>query len=70
VDEFTYTHPEHGRLSYHVFSSLDTTAHGELYLYQLVPTDEPTTDVFEGLARSLGQRAYRLAPWPEKIMQD
>jgi transcriptional regulator with XRE-family HTH domain len=68
INEYLYTHPEHGGLSYHVYSSLDTTPHGELYLYQLVPTDEHTTEVFEDLAHRFGTRAHRMAPWPEKIM--
>jgi transcriptional regulator with XRE-family HTH domain len=68
INEYAYAHPEHGGLNYHVYSSLDTTPHGELYLYQLVPTDEHTTEVFEDLARRSGTRAHRLAPWPEKIM--
>ena len=70
VNEYAYTHPEYESLSYHIFSSLDTTPHGELYLYQLVPTNERTTEVFEDLARRSGTRAHRLAPWPEKLMLD
>ena len=67
-NEYTYTHPEHGSLAYHVFASLSTTSHGELYLYQLVPIDEHTTVVFERLARRFGPRAFRMAPWPDKTM--
>jgi transcriptional regulator with XRE-family HTH domain len=68
ANQYAYTHPDHGRLAYHVFSSLNTTPYGELYVYQLMPTDEHTTDTFEDLARRPGTRAYRMAPWPEKIM--
>lgn len=69
LNEYTYSHPEYGRLSYHVFSSLSATRHGELYLYQLVPTDEHTTDVFEALARDSGDHVIRMAPWPDKPME-
>jgi transcriptional regulator with XRE-family HTH domain len=68
VRQYAFTHPEHGRLEYYTARSFTTTAHGELFFYQLVPSDGHTTQVFEEIARRVGARAYRLASWPHKVM--
>jgi transcriptional regulator with XRE-family HTH domain len=65
---YAYTHPVYGPLAYYALASMTTTRYGELFLYQFVPTDEPTTLLFEDLARKVGPHAYRMASWPDKAM--
>lgn len=68
TDIFTYVHSHYGQVKYLAASTVTITPYGELYLIQYLPTDQPTTAVFEQLAREYDQDVTTFAPWPEKIL--
>lgn len=68
TDHFTYTHHEFGDIKYISSSIVSITSFGELFLIQYLPLDERTSQVFEQLAREVGQTVTRFAAWPEKHM--
>jgi len=68
VDPFYFRHAEYGWLNYYVSRLATPTSHGELFLRQYLPADEPTAQVFSQLFQREAGRAYRWASWPEKPM--
>lgn len=69
VDVFTYTHSDFGPITYATATTVSITPHGELFLNQYLPLDEPTRILFDNFIKTIGEGAIApLAPWPEKIM--
>lgn len=69
VDVFAYTHTDFGRLYYATATTVSITPHGELFLNQYLPLDDPTRTLFETLANEAGYGVIApLAPWPVKKM--
>lgn len=67
TDYFSFRHDEFGPIKYISSSTISTTSFGELFLVQYLPLDEPTSQVFEQLAREAGQGVATFAPWPIKV---
>ncbi|HMZ08825.1 MAG TPA: helix-turn-helix domain-containing protein [Anaerolineales bacterium] len=69
VDVFSYTHSDFGPLSYATSTTVSITPHGELFLNQYIPLDDPTREIFENIATNMGYGVVApLAPWPHKKM--
>ncbi len=65
-EHFKYNHPRYGPLSYLASETVINTKKGELYLLAYNPADSTTASVFATLTGSNGNKAYRLASWPDK----
>jgi len=65
-ENFTFTHPEYGPLSYLATETTIHTKKGELYLIMYNPGDEETKKTFDKMISLREQEVTRLAPWPEK----
>jgi hypothetical protein len=68
VDSFSYRHSTYGWLDFYVSALVTSTPHGDLYLCQCLPVDEPTAQVCRQIVDRVGTSAYRFASWPEKRM--
>jgi transcriptional regulator with XRE-family HTH domain len=66
TDYFDFQHDEYGRVKYSASSTANITSYGELFLIQYLPLDEHTSQIFETIAKEMGQAAIRIAPWPVK----
>jgi transcriptional regulator with XRE-family HTH domain len=65
---FEFRHADYGWLKYLVSRSVTSTPHGNLFLRQYLPADEPTAQLFLQLVQREEHRAYRWSSWPEKTM--
>lgn len=63
-----YEHPCYGPLSYIATETVIDTVKGDLFLIIYNPADTETVSVFSKLLKENGNKAYRLAGWPEKKM--
>jgi len=68
MDYFSYKHPEFGDLKYNTAETVSITSFGKLHLIQATPLNESTSRVFDQLLNSAGTGVVRLAPWPEKAI--
>lgn len=69
VDVFSYTHADFGRITYATATTVCITPHGELFLNQYLPLDDPTRAVFAQLEQNVGLGVLApLASWPQKNM--
>jgi transcriptional regulator with XRE-family HTH domain len=66
TDYFDFQHDQFGQVKYTASATITITSYGELFLVQYLPLDERTSQVFEQIAKEVGQSAFRVAPWPVK----
>lgn len=66
TDYFDYQHDEFGAVKYAASATVTITSFGELFLIQYLPLDEQTAQVFEQIAKEVGQAVIPIAPWPVK----
>ena len=66
MDYFDFQHDQFGQVKYTAAATITFTSFGELFLLQYLPLDERTSQIFERIAKEVGQTAVRLAPWPAK----
>ncbi len=67
-EHFEYEHPRYGPLSYLATETIINTKKGQLYLLLYNPFNKVTASVFAKLLGKSGNKAYRAASWPEKII--
>jgi len=67
-ERFNYRHPIYGPLKYIATETAIHTQKGDLYLVIYNPADSTTTQSFSRIKSEHGNRAHRLAEWPEKII--
>jgi transcriptional regulator with XRE-family HTH domain len=66
TDYFDFQHDQFGQVKYSASTTITITSFGELFLIQYLPLDEHTSQIFEQIAKEVGQAAVRVAPWPVK----
>lgn len=66
MDYFDFQHDQFGQVKYTAATTITFTSFGELFLIQYLPLDERTSQIFERIAKEVGQTAIGLAPWPAK----
>jgi transcriptional regulator with XRE-family HTH domain len=66
TDYFDFQHDQFGPVKYTAAATVTITSYGELFLLHYLPLNERTSQVFEEIAKEVGQTAVRIAPWPLK----
>ncbi len=69
-ERFGYKHPRYGPLKYIATETVVHSCRGELFMIIYNPADSVTTQAFSRLKNDHGNRAYRMATWPEKYFKD
>lgn len=65
IHPYSFLHPEMGFLSYRAVISYMPTSSGNLATVIYVPTDTPTKESFEKMAKLVGNDIHRIAKWPK-----
>ncbi|MBW6464073.1 MAG: helix-turn-helix transcriptional regulator [Firmicutes bacterium] len=67
-EHFDYKHPLYGPLKYIATETVVHTQKGDLFFMIYNPADSTTAHTFTQIKNNHGNRAYRMAEWPEKII--